>query len=309
MSEIPRDLDVTTIADQLGLRRRGRRFACPACGVEAHHGRGPIYPTSGGKGWCCSACSRTGDALTLIGWAVASNGRPRGAEFRAVLAWLQERRHVELLEYDRQTRKPRAPIDEIAALLRSSTRPHLDDAARAFLRARHINPETAPAGVLSSSSPSFTWWPSTWSRLFPLVVPAFTGAGRLAGVHARALSSEAPRKSTWPRGVDCSGLLFADPVLARGMLRGERVPSLQGVLICEGITDYLTAASQRLSGIGVLGIESGSAQALRVVPWPDGVRIYVATDPDAAGDRYSDAIAAALGTRIARPLPLRRLAA
>jgi len=95
---------------------------------------------------------------------------------------------------------------------------------------------------------------------------------------------------------DAGGLavLEADP-----MALGE----LRGVLVCEGMTDLLRAASkvaeERLP-LGVLSAAAGGFSALALVRWPPGFEVFIATDPDAAGNRYQEQIREGLKGRNVR---------
>lgn len=326
MGELPKDLPAAGVAEEIGLPRNGRRYGCPACRTErdkAFPRRGPLWIK--GTRWACSNCGERGDAITLIAWATTGQPRPRGKAFAPVLQWLSERNHVELA-----MRAPdpsaRAPQAEVRALLCAATpvAETRDQEVLAFLRSRGLDPARIPAGVLPAPEhPVYKrltwvpvdgrkapWWPASWSRWWRLAVPAWTGTGELGGLHARDVTGSAKRKATWPLGVDCGGLLFADPALGRGLLRGEAPEGLR-VLIAEGLPDFLYACQEATSipGLAVLGIESGSAPALRLVRFPRGARIYTSAHVDKAGDTYATAIAEAVAPRAVRRLPLSRRAA
>jgi 5S rRNA maturation endonuclease (ribonuclease M5) len=138
------------------------------------------------------------------------------------------------------------------------------------------------------------------------VIPAYDHTGAARSIHARAIDDSAIRKTTWPQGVDSKGLFFADPRLARPMLRGKGTKA-DKVLICEGLTDYLWSVQSAPEDCAVIGIASGSIASLNLVRWPSDVKIYIGADPDAAGDRYASEIAASLSSIPCRRIPLHTL--
>lgn len=149
------------------------------------------------------------------------------------------------------------------------------------------------------------WWPTPWARHYRLVARAFEPNGRLASLHARAVPAydidgqkarEPHPKTRWPKGYAAGGLLFANPA-GLTLLRGQAPTGLGGVLIVEGLTDLMRAAlviAEASLPLAVLGATSGGFRALAQVRWPDGVKIYAATDPDATGHRYASEVATAL---------------
>lgn len=192
-------------------------------------------------------------------------------------------------------------------------------------------PRVAPA-----ETPS--WWPAAWSDEFRLVWPAFDAQGRLRSVHGRRVPryqeteggiipvcegecggplrrdlepGPAPygercwicgwkprRKTTWPAGFGAGGMLFAD---RGGVLLLAGRPKHSRVLVVEGVTDLLRAAMLAPDvPCAVLGFTSGGARALADVRWPAGVQIAIATDNDAAGDKYADEAAEAVSPIIPR---------
>lgn len=312
---------IEAVAAELGLEmRRGRRLnPCPAC--QASDKRGVIV--YGGPRWTCTRCGEKGDTVNLVSFVVAGQRKA----YREAFAWLKERGQVAPLpSREVEPEKKRAPAAEVAAVLRACT-PLADTQDRRVLdwcakRPNPIDPRLAPAAVLPPPShPVYRdlsrvpyngrqapWWPRRWAETYPLVVPAWTGHGRLAGIHARNVDPEPERKSTWPLGVDCRGLFFADPWRARPMLRGEPA-DVTAVLFAEGLPDYLDACQQArgIPGLAVLGIESGSVSALKLVRWPADCRFFVARHLDAAGIAYAEALAVQLAPRPLYPLPFERI--
>lgn len=298
---------------------------CPACKVDPK--RGAVYLGHGGTSWTCTRCEATGDGIDLVSFVlIGCKGRDAGPRFPEVLAWLKDRHHITIEAKDQPEPEPvRPPITTLAGALRACTPAHLHHDASKFLASRGIL-GPVPAGVLPSDFGT-DWWPRPFTDNWPLVVPCFTGDGHLGGMHGRAIYNdlvkaerwterractgdgphawvrvpagkstkvvcsvchvEQGRKSTWPRKVSSQGLLFADPTIARPWLQGGTPP--ERVLIVEGITDFLAACSVN-DGLPILGIESGSHKAFRLMRWADDCRVTFATDNDAAGDGYAKRI-------------------
>lgn len=185
-------LPVATVARDLGLSEHGGRYQCPACGHELDGGatkRGPVYLRGREhpkRYWTCVRCDAYGDALDLVGYTEL--GKPareaRGAEFAAVLQWLEDRSEA-VLDAPTPTERPpeRIPEAELLACLRRCRRAGGVPAVAAWLDGRGIEPERAPCGVLPRGF-SAEWWPRPWSRCWPIVAPAFNGHGQLRGLHA-----------------------------------------------------------------------------------------------------------------------------
>ena len=168
------------------------------------------------------------------------------------------------------------------------------------------------------------WWGARWPETHRLVVRAWEADGTLGSLHARAIVDLPPNgtrkapKTRWPRhpdypraSYDAAELLFACP-LGQRLLRGESVPNLAAVLVCEGLTDWLASAAvfhesmewmDRDTGgdyprIAVFGAAAGGFNALRKVRWPEGdYEVWCGTDLDVAGTRYALQIAEAVAPR------------
>ena len=309
--EVP---DVDAVASRLGLQSSGGRyFPCLSCGAkrDPKARRGPLWTK--GPRWACGACGERGDTLTLISWSLHQQAKAKGAQFVEVLRWLDSDLVRESIAEAKERPSPvktRAPEAELRALLQASTpvARTADPDTIAFLRGKGISTRT-PAVVLPPSSHrvynimSKTWWPSGRAAMgWRLAVPAFTGSGTLAGMHARSVTRQST-KTLWAKGVDSAALLFANG-LALELLRGQPA-SVERVLIVEGFSDYLYAAGQHLPGLAVFGLESGSAPALRLIRFPE-VPIFCSPHNDGTGDNYAAAVAAAVSPRLVRSLPLHR---
>lgn len=272
----------------VGLKVRGRRYyPCPACGADRHgkDKRAPVFAVKGGLGWKCYSCDEQGTALHalmlgMFGTKIAAGDH----RWREVMQWM-ESRHLVRQEVKPYVEPPPvyAPVREALQMCR---RPDCDD----WLSSRGLTRDV-PAGMLPPGW-SADWWP--WADRFPLVVPAFDIGGTLRSMHGRAVDPNAPRKTTWPLKTSVRGLLMANRS-ARSVLRSKTAPD--SYLIVEGLTDYLTVGA---SDVPVLGVASGVD--LSKLPLSPNTIVAVATDPDAAGDRYAQRIASQLN-----PHPVRRV--
>jgi hypothetical protein len=257
-------------------------------------------------GWHCVLCQVGGDALALAGaLGPARTHRPRGADFHATVAWLQER-GLTRAEPIPIVERPPQRIDPTPALRQAVPLSSLsgDQELAEWLALRRI-PPTAPAGWL----PRFRaeWWPS--AKHFPVVLPACTGAGKVESLHGLSVAcrERRQRKTTWPRGAESRELLFA-AAATRQWLSGQAPPP-RLVILCEGATDYLTAAGLLGDQAAVLGFVSGSAGALRLVKLvlPPSATVIAIMDPDEQGERYEEQIVNALFPHPIRQTSLREI--
>lgn len=291
--------DIVEVAARLGMvRARSKKWSpCPACGYA---GDRPALVI--GRGWWCARCDQRGDVYDLV--ALVLHGqriRENRSLFRTARAWCDGQEIVARPQVERMP--SRVPEGELVAALAACTPATACDDAdiAAFLRRRGLT-GAVHAGVLPRGW-SAPWWP--YGDHVRLVVPAYNGHGQLRGWQGRDLRPSPAVKTRWPRGYDSAGLVFADPVAARALLRhSETVQPPRDLLIVEGLTDYLWAAQSAGPDLGVIGVASGSADALRLVRVPRSTSIIIGTHADAAGDRYAQAIADALSPRLCQRIPL-----
>lgn len=293
--------DVLDVAASLGLSVRSRRFGpCPACNKDTprHH---PLTPRHGGSGWMCAHCKATGDVVRLAAWVVAGQPSPDRDGWERARSALAAGGWCSPGDGSAWTASPRAPTPEepypdqheLWRLLRACRPVPTSKAATAFWARRGFG-SVYPAAVLPDVFPWPRWWPfrgAPWS----LVVSMVDAAGTVQSIHARHVESIPVEggKTRWPFERNARRLLFADPVLARPMLRGQPV-DVRRILVVEGITDYLAAASRPSPGLAIVGACSGGFGALSSIRVPPGVTAFVATDHDTTGNRYADEVAHAL---------------
>jgi len=317
----------------LELIRRGSdvSFICPACGKVLRHskqagGRRSAKVTPDGGGWWCDPCGAKGDAVTLAAFLVT--GKPKPAE------WAKTRHEcaaLGLCEHD--PRNPNAPTArpytppapkvveapkpsrlhaaEVAALWAASSK--LDavpqggaewlEAPRVYLAGRGLHPgvlaELNLARVLPPKAYAWpAWWNPSWSEVWRVVVPLYDASGAMVALQARAIAATGDGPKTRnPMGTGVvSGTFFAD---AGGLevLRGTYTGP--GMVVVEGLTDYLAAAQlaaelEPTRRPAVLGIMAGSSRALTTVNVKASCRLNVMTDNDPSGEKYFREVAAAL---------------
>lgn len=327
--------DVAAALGWAGSDRRG--YPCPAC-QETKRGssdrRGPVGVTRGGRGWRCHRCDAHGDSLD---YAALVLGVPRIRDCdrdqrRAVRAWCRDQGWVLSPDSPYQVvpgwqprpraetrppavRPPRAQVDALWGLCH----PIAGDPA-AWLRGRGVDPEVVNRHRLARLTPPALprwpeWWPKGRARSWRLLVQAWDASGEPVSLHGRTVGpppvveGRSLPKTLWPRDVDSRGLLFADAAGVR-LLRGDAA-GLWGLVIAEGLTDWLTLAAfaaDREAGVAVLGGTSGGWEALATLALPDTIDVVVAVDEDRAGDRYALEICTALGRDTVRRVRPSKLA-
>jgi hypothetical protein len=331
-----RKIPVDLVAKGLGLQigRRGDIGPCPACGAErsgSSDARGPLrYKPA--AGWWCVSCGAKGDAIDLAAQAIERcRGRDLSADGMAsVLAWYADRGwcsheadgpdapQPELPQRPEPGPEVRIPFAELGALWSRVEMPKAGPEVD-WLRARGYDVDALRRAQCVGVLPSDYDWPAWWPRRltsWPVVALLREGNGRPAGLHGRAITADAERKTTTPlstaAGYSYSGLwMMNEP--ARLMVLGQAEGPVHQVLVVEGITDFMRAASLA-AAVGVqtpiLGGISGSFGRLDEVQAPAGCRFYIATDHDPvdrhgrrAGDVYAEQARAVCPGRCWRVLP------
>ena len=76
-------------------------------------------------------------------------------------------------------------------------------------------------------------------------------------------------------------------------MKGVRSQSIDGLLICEGITDFMRACEQahrESLQLAIVAGTSGSYKALAKMNIPKELKVFIATDTDDSGDDYASEI-------------------
>ena len=332
--EIKRALtDPTRVLEALGILGEGRARQRQAGGwiirCPVHGDRSPscsVQNRSGALLWNCHGCGAGGDVLGLV---AAVRGLSVRRDFRAVL--LEAARIGGLWQIvdeisgrapaaERPAPPPARPepsppadrpwpdLQEVEALW-GACRPVSDDAeVAAYLRGRGIDPAGVDGRGIGRVLPSrgaLPRWAAyrgsddaarPWRDLgYRLIVPMFDAGGALRSVRAwRVRDGEGPKRLP-PSGHKASELVMAE-TFGLAMLRGERAP--ETVVVVEGEPDFLARCQvTRAPSVAVLGIVSGSWTSKFAERIPIGIRVYVRTDNDKAGDRYAAEVEASLRRR------------
>jgi putative DNA primase/helicase len=319
-----------------------RRWPCPACGAQrtGSDKRGPVLSTGDGFAWACNACSRKGGMLDALSWGL--QGRPwgelAGEEKQGLRAWAASQgwcsppssapegspapRPVKPwtpppIEYPPDVagfwgrcRVLSSGKDSSAWLRGRGFGAHLD--VLEGLDVARLTPKDAAAYP--------GWWPAGRRAHWRLVVQAWSSAGELRSVHARAVGAPPTFddgrpgvKVLWPKHPDDSksysaaGLFFANP-RALELLRGEACVA-RVLMLAEGLTDFLAAAGwadaparEGRAPVAVLGGVAGSWAALAEVAerLPPGLVIVSCLDDDRVGREYLAQAEKALGRDVLR---------
>lgn len=186
-----------------------------------------------------------------------------------------------------------------------------DDQVSAYLESRRIDAcavaELDLARALPRGAELPAWgtfggrpWSATGHRL---LVPLCDARGVRRSLLARRVVDADSPKSVSPKDHTRSGLLMADSA-ARDLLARAAWPSWWPVRhrarlwVCEGEIDFLLAASLVSDAAelppATVGIYSGSWTPEMAARIPRGTEVVIATDPDAAGDKYAADIMATL---------------
>ncbi len=290
---------------------------CPACKAERRHasrrdkrgavGVGQRTPA----GWRCHACGVTGDALHFVALHFAGRklGELDAGERARVREWCVGYAGGDRPDAPRPAAQPAAPLppryapaDELRAVWAAAVPVASSPAVAHWLREdRAIDPLAVDARLARAIDPvdvDFPLWASfedgrTYAgRGFRLLVPMFDHEGRVRSLIFRRCYSARGPKSVPPRGFDRVGLVMANAA-AHAMLRGGTLDEL--LVIAEGEMDFL--AWSTTTSAAVLGIVSGSWTLELAARIPNGARVLIATDHDAAGAQYAAKIITSLADR------------
>ena len=217
---------------------------------------------------------------------------------------------------------PPPPRPEGAAEVWAACRPVLDDPeVSTWLRSRGLDPAKVEDRDLARALPEdldVPGWANfrghPWTAGWRCVLPAYSSTGRLESLRARWCREGTPptgnardKESAAGAGAgSATGLVLAD-ALGRELLRTGARPSWWPeveplrVVVAEGAPDFLTWAVRwseaALYAPAVLGLWAGSWTPEVAARVPDGARVTVWTDDNAAGDRYAETVRSTLAGR------------
>ena len=203
---------------------------------------------------------------------------------------------------------PRPPQVEVDRLW-SLSRPVLDDPdVTAWLLSRAIPADRVELHDLARAIPadaSIPRWAACqrvpWTAHHRLIARGWGATGTAESLHARA-AGELPEglpKGLWPAAGPGSarGLVLSDGWGRQLIATGRRPEGWRGeMVVAEGVPDWLVVATNYSDSDedapAVLGVTAGSWTLEIASRVPDGTRVVIATDPDEAGDKYAQKIAA-----------------
>ena len=318
---------VRMIAQKLGLSsgRSGSFGPCPHCGALARGSsdkRGPLGFRRDDKGWKCHKCGMAGSGIDLV------SVRLCGLKFRdadsqtkdKVSLWFQGPNAIETpmpkpAVVNGEDFPPREEVLDLWKESYSLNKLEENHSVFKFLRSRNLHLVSLSQTGIARVTPDRNayrwpkWWPGGRSMKWRLIVPAFDSKGQFRSIHARAISetNNAP-KTLWPSGFQAAGLFMPNRFAVK-MMRSEK-QDIDGLMFVEGITDFIKASTEaQREGLklAILGGTSGSFSSVSKLSIPEGIKIYIGTDPDAKGDTYATTIQTQLGSRTTYRLPLRSL--
>jgi hypothetical protein len=323
-------------------RDRTLSCPAPSCGADrrASSGddqRGPVG-LKDGHGWFCHRCKVSGDPVTLAAYVVT--GEPKPAHWTPVQDACADLNLCDQRPTRGATATPRAPRP---VFVEPPHAPPVRDVpgAQGLWQAAQLVGDSAEAmawlgfrgldwgdvelydlaRALSADAQLASWARRggvAWNRapqMYRLIVPLYDARGVLTSVHARAVALPevtSGEKAAFPLGLGSGGLVMACPLAVR-MLAGDplalelvkqaRPEGEPGVLIAEGVPDFLSWATRWSDADelapAVLAVVSGAWSAEFSDRIPDGAHVLVATHDDQAGDRYAETIHTTLASRIA----------
>lgn len=319
---------------------------CGAVTRGSRDKRGPIGFSRDGYGWMCHRCGAKGDVIDLVSITSCGNlfRNIDKLQQRSVRAWFSKRgacpppngQDFEATQPVRQLPKrdpqqptqnnERPPKEELKALWASTHSivdgldlpPEFSDNLDDWMIRKEFSPILCSRLNIVRILPTPTqfnwpgWWPKSWSNDYRLVAPAYEMDGTFASIHARTCrDQEGKPKTRWPKGCKAGGLLMANPMAVK-MMRGDPLDfqgDVPGLLVCEGFTDFLRAALTAMNEgllLPIIAGTSGCFRHLREAKIPEGLNIFIATDPDEKGEEYADIISKQLAAHPIYRLPLKQ---
>jgi len=314
----------------------GSVYGCPACSAERRHAarrdrRGALGVRRDGIGFRCMDCDVSGDAIDLV--ALVLRGRRfselRGDALGEVRRWFEEFAGLELSSaVATRTPVPPPPAPPVSYPPEAEVREFYDRCVEcdndagvsAYLGGRNLRAGFVAGLQLARALPADLrelprWaskrvgengprvpWTASGHRL---IVPLYDERGLMRSVLARAIG-HAEIKSYAPAGFTRAGLVMACS-LGRWLLATGVRPewwSLQRemrVVVAEGEADFLGWATRWSDAAehapATFAVISGSWTAGIASRIADESVVLIATDNDAAGDRYAAVIHESFASR------------
>jgi|TARA_R100000388_G_scaffold54946_3_gene40746 5S rRNA maturation endonuclease (ribonuclease M5) len=308
-------------------------YPCPSCGLlergSTDKKRGPVGFKRNEMAWMCHQCGAKGDVVDFVSHHFFQQPlRNIDKNQRSVVRdWFAEQgyctpsgvpAHVQPDPTKRPVVTPpptqgyvRPPEDELHHLWDHSTSVEAalhqpaafsKDLSK-WMIARRFSPKLMDATKCIRVLPLPTeykypeWFPHQWGGIFRIAAACFEPDGTFASIHVRSVSYSKGRqpsgaKTRWPLGYEAGGLLMANAA-AQQLMRTKQATSIDGLLICEGITDYMRACEQahrESLSLAIMAGTSGSFKSLGKMNIPNEMKVFIATDSDDSGDDYASEI-------------------
>ena len=305
-------------------------YPCPSCGMLERGSndkkRGPVGFNRSETGWLCHRCGAKGDVVDFVSFHFFQqklSNLDRNQQ-SVVRDWFAEQgyctpsgvpSHVQPDPKKRPVVTPlpsqgyvRPPQDELQSLWSASTSVEaaLEQPASfanqlsKWMIDRRFSPKlldtTACIRILPLPNDYKypDWFSHQWGGIYRIAAPCFEPDGKFASIHCRSVAYSRGRqpsgsKTRWPTGYEAGGLLMANPI-AQSMMSGKLASSIDGFLICEGITDFMRACEQahrESMRLAIVAGTSGSYKSLSKIKIPEDLNVFIATDSDDSGDDYA----------------------
>lgn len=321
-------VNVAALCAELGLEKSKSekgKWVCPRHGggsLSVRVARGTIQVR-------CFGCDLAGDALTLIAEARGLDTKtafPRvlaeGARIAGLWAIVEALEKAPGVSRDpfpvqrpKVIERPEEPEPtypdgaEVLTLWNASTPVEDDAEVLAMLEGRALSAALITTYELARVLPLAPAPLPRWARFggrdwrdggYRLIVPMRDARGTMRSFRAwRVGEGDGPKRIT-PAGHKAAGLVFACPS-AVALLEGYAFEHELRIIVAEGEPDFLTWATpsdadERQPAL-VFGVTSGAWSEELAARIPDGAKVIVRTDHDAAGDKYAEAINLSLGKR------------
>ena len=272
LSDLVSQVDLNQLVSRYtGNGRTSGKVTTYSCPHPAHLDAHPSFTvTTNSKGRevakCFSQCAWQGDALELVKWL-------EGLSTGEAASWL--RRFIGLAEkpFFASTPVPPTPLN-LPYLEESKSEELTGESAERFMK-QYLNSRGWPCEVVEKFALSVVLDTSGKARIrHPYFTPTSSGEWVLSYYQDRGDKSS---RVKWlsPKG--------STPQLFN--LKSLEADSLEGVVICEGAADTITA-SLALDGcpfVAVIGVPGVSAWRDEWAHFVNGLRIVVAADNDEAG--------------------------
>ena len=254
--------------------RTSGRVTTYSCPNPVHADAHPSFTvTTNSKGRevakCFSQCAWQGDALELVKWLEGLSTGDAAKWLRNYLGDPDNERF-----FKRVTTTPRPSVPSISPKLESDSEELTGESAERFMM-KYLNSRGWPLEVVEKFSLSVVLDDSKKARIrHPYFTPTSSGEWVLSYYQDRGDKSS---RVKWlsPKG--------STPQLFN--LRSLEAESLEGVVICEGAADTITAslALEGLSSVAVIGVPGVAAWRDEWAHFVNGLRVVVAADNDEAG--------------------------